>query len=245
LTRPPVETLLVFAALAIGFALPVTLLGIWPRWIRLLPAPGPWMERLRNALAFPLYATAAWLLWVLSQQVDAGGLAVALSGTVLLAFGLWWLGQPLRRHGLRNAVGGALIVASLALLVVGGQNRQAVQTTRDAAVWSPERVSMLQRDGQAVLVNFTAAWCITCKVNEQVALSTDAVQQALEQNQVAYLKADWTRRDATITEELRRHGRSGVPLYLLYPAGQGAPKILPQVLTEGLVLQALSDIRKS
>ncbi len=122
LTRPPLETLLVFAALGIGFALPVTLLGIWPRWVSLLPAPGPWMERLRNALAFPLYATAAWLLWVLSQQVGPSGLAGALAGSVLLAFGLWWLGQPLRRRGLRNALGGTLVVASLALMVAAGRN---------------------------------------------------------------------------------------------------------------------------
>jgi thiol:disulfide interchange protein DsbD len=250
LTRPPFETLLVFAALGIGFALPVTLLAIWPRWVRLLPGPGAWMERLRNALAFPLYATAAWLLWVLSQQVDSGGLAVALSGSLLLAFGLWWLGQPMQRRTLRNAVGGLLVVASLALLVAGGQSTATPSTTTATtsvatATWSPTRVTELQQDGRAVLVNFTAAWCITCKVNEQVALTTDAVRQALDERRIAYLKADWTRRDPAITEELRRHGRSGVPLYLLYPAGQGDPEVLPQLLTEGLVLQALSDIPKS
>jgi len=110
--------------------------------------------------------------------------------------------------------------------------------------WSRERVSELQREGRAVLVNFTAAWCITCKVNEKVALSTDAVRQALDDRGIAYLKGDWTNRDSAISEELRRHGRGGVPLYLLYPPGQGSPEVLPQLLTEGLVLQALSRIEK-
>lgn len=243
LTRPPLETLLVFAALGAGFALPVTLLGIWPHWVKLLPAPGPWMERLRNALAFPLYATAAWLLWVLSQQVGPSGLAGALAGSVLLAFGLWWLGQPLRRRGLRNALGGALVVASLALLIDAGHNTPPTPSTTPAAeTWSRERVSALQQDERAILVNFTAAWCITCKVNERVALATDAVRQALDERGVAYLKGDWTRRDPAITRELQRYGRSGVPLYLLYPAGRGEPEVLPQLLTEGLVLQALSRI---
>ena len=245
LTRPPLETLLVFTALGVGFALPVTLLGIWPRWVGLLPAPGPWMARLRHALAFPLYATAAWLLWVLSQQVGPSGLASALAGSVLLAFGLWWFAQPLRRRGLRNALGGTLILASLALMVAAGHNTSTLSAVPAAETWSRERVSALQQDDRAVLVNFTAAWCITCKVNEQIALSTDAVRQALDENGVAYLRADWTRRDPAITEELRRHGRSGVPLYLLYPAGQGPPEVLPQLLTEGLVLQALSRIDKT
>jgi thiol:disulfide interchange protein DsbD len=244
LTRPPLETLLVFAALGVGFALPVTLLGIWPRWVSLLPAPGPWMERLRNALAFPLYATAAWLLWVLSQQVGPSGLAGALAGSVLLAFGLWWLGQPLRRRGLRNVLGGTLVFASLALVVAAGHKTPTLTAAPVAEIWSRERVSALQRDGRAVLVNFTAAWCITCKVNEQVALTTDAVRQALDERGVAYLKGDWTRRDPAITQELSRYGRGGVPLYLLYPAGQGSPEVLPQLLTEGLVLQALSRIDK-
>jgi thiol:disulfide interchange protein DsbD len=114
-----------------------------------------------------------------------------------------------------------------------------------AETWSRERVNALQRDDRAVLVNFTAAWCITCKVNEQVALTTDAVRRALDERGIVYLKADWTRRDPVITEELRRYGRSGVPLYLLYPAGQGSPVVLPQILTEDLVLQALSRIDNS
>jgi len=244
LTRPPPETLLVFAALAVGFSLPMMLLGFWPRWVSLLPAPGPWMERLRNALAFPLYATAAWLLWVLSQQVGPSGLAGALTGALLLAFGLWWLGQPLRPRALRNVLAGALICASLALMVSAGAGAPARPEPFEHQSWSRERVSELQREGRAVLVNFTAAWCITCKVNEKVALSTDAVRQALDDRGIAYLKGDWTNRDSAISEELRRHGRGGVPLYLLYPPGQGSPEVLPQLLTEGLVLQALSRIEK-
>lgn len=246
LTRPPLETLLVFTALGIGLALPVTILGIWPRWLGLLPAPGPWMERLRNALAFPLYATAAWLLWVLSQQVNTGGLGMALAGAVSLAFGLWWSGQSLRRTGLRHALAGSLVLASLTLMWLAGRNTTelAMVASSQAQAWSRERVAALQQENRAVLVNFTAAWCITCKVNEQVALGTEAVRAALEQHDVAYLKGDWTRRDPTITRELQRHGRSGVPLYLLYPRGQGSPEVLPQLLTQGLVLDALSRIGK-
>jgi len=222
----------------------VTLLSIWPRWIGLLPAPRPWMERLRNALAFPLYATAAWLLWVLSQQVGPSELGIALAGSVLLAFGLWWLGQPLRRRAMRHLLAGALILASLALMVAAGHNTPTPSVANAAETWSRERVAALQQDNRAVLVNFTAAWCITCKVNERVALTTDAVHQALDEHGVAYLKGDWTRRDPAITRELLRFGRSGVPLYLLYPRGQGSPEILPQLLTEGLVLDALSRIDK-
>jgi thiol:disulfide interchange protein DsbD len=200
------------------------------------------MERLRNALAFPLYATAAWLLWVLSQQVAPQSLAGALAGGVLLAFGLWWLGQPLRRAGLKALIAGSLIAASLGLLTTTGSGGEPRPTMSSVEAWGPDRVSALQKDGRAVLVNFTAAWCITCKVNERVALDTEAVREALETDGVAYLKGDWTRRDPAITAELERHGRSGVPLYLLFPAGQGKPAVLPQILTEGLVLQALADI---
>ncbi|MGB5468717.1 MAG: thioredoxin family protein, partial [Sedimenticolaceae bacterium] len=242
LTRPAAESLLVFAALGLGFGLPVLMLSLWPRWLRRLPPPGAWMERLRNGLAFPMYGAAAWLLWVLSQQVASDTLAAALAGALLLSFALWWYGQPLRSQGSRRLIAATALLLSLALAALAGTQRAGDATTPVATTWSSERVAQLQREGRAVLVNFTAAWCITCKVNEQVALATDSVRNALAARGIAYLKADWTRRDAAITAELQRHGRSGVPLYLLYPPGDGAPRVLPQLLTEGLVLQAVSDI---
>jgi thiol:disulfide interchange protein DsbD len=242
MTRPGAESLLVFAALGLGFALPVLLLSLWPRWLRWLPAPGAWMERLRNGLAFPMYGAAAWLLWVLSQQVAADTLAAALAGGLLLSFGLWWYGQPLRSQRSRRVVAATALLSSLALAAVASTQRPGGANTPVAMTWSSDRVAQLRQEGRAVLVNFTAAWCITCKVNEQVALATDSVRNALAARDIAYLKADWTRRDAAITAELQRHGRSGVPLYLLYPPGDGAPQVLPQLLTEGLVLKAVSDI---
>ncbi len=242
ITRPPAEALLVFLALAIGFALPVLLLSIWPGWLKLLPAPGAWMERLRNGLAFPLYGAAAWLLWVLSQQVEAQTLAAVLTGAVLLSFTLWWYGQALhqRRGQLVVVLAGTSVAVGLAALAV--TDPQPQQPGPHAERWSVERVEQLRRQGRPLLVNFTAAWCITCKVNEQVALGTDSVRTALREQGIAYLKGDWTRRDAEITAELQRHGRSGVPLYLLYPPGDGQPAVLPQLLTEGLVLQAIDNI---
>ena len=242
ITRPAAEALLVFLALASGFALPMLVLSIWPRWLKLLPAPGAWMERLRNGLAFPMYGAAAWLLWVLSQQVGAQTLAAVLTGAVLLSFALWWYGQALlnRRRQLVVALAGASAAIGLAALATTDPPPQ--QPGPDAERWSVDRVEQLRRQGRPLLVNFTAAWCITCKLNEQVALGTDSVQTALHERGIAYLKGDWTRRDAAITAELQRHGRNGVPLYLLYPPGDGQPAVLPQLLTEGLVLQAIDDI---
>jgi thiol:disulfide interchange protein DsbD len=233
----------VFVALGAGFALPVLVLSIWPNWLRWLPPPGAWMERLRNALAFPMYAAAAWLLWVLSQQAGATVLGAALTGSVLLAFALWWLGQPStnRLRHLLVVFGFATAGIGTAVLLTALADPQE-GAIADAERWSEQRVRELQREGRAVLVNFTAAWCITCKVNEQVALSTDRVRDTLARRNIAYLKGDWTRRDAAITAALERHGRSGVPLYLLFPPVQGQPQILPQLLTEGLVLQAIENI---
>ena len=240
LTRPAVETLFVFTALAAGFAAPLMLLSAKPGWAKWLPKPGPWMERLRNALAFPLYATAAWLLWVLTQQVDATRLGAALAGTMLFAFGLWWLGQPLRKTGIRASLVIALLISSLGLVTYASRGQAPTETETNANAWSTEQIAALRADGRGILVNFTAAWCITCKVNERVALDTDAVRDALARLDMAYLKGDWTNRNAAITEELQRHGRSGVPLYLVYPAGPGEPEVLPQLLTEGMVLEALN-----
>ena len=244
LTRPALETLAVFGGLAIGFALPMVLLSTNPGWSRWLPKPGPWMERFRNALAFPLYATAAWLLWVLTQQIDATRLAAVLAGSVSFAFALWWLGQPIKRTRLRQSLVAVCLAISLAFVGYASRGESPIDgatgRTVSAGSWSAQKVAEHRAAGRAVLVNFTAAWCITCKVNERVALDSDAVRDALNTYDIAYLKGDWTNRDTAISVELQRHGRSGVPLYLLYPAGSGTPEVLPQILTEGLVLQAIA-----
>ncbi len=244
LTRPSWEALAVFMALAVGFALPMLLLSLFPAWLRLIPKPGPWMKRLQQLLAFPMYATAAWLVWVLSQQTDAHGFGMALAGLVAVALAAWLYGQWAPRGwrlGLLNT--GLACVLVLAVSPMAAQDGAAAADTRgEQASWSEERVRDLTAAGRPVFVNFTAAWCITCKVNEQVALSTAATQRLFEANAVAYLVADWTRRDPAITRQLERHGRSGVPLYLLYPPGNDGPRVLPQLLTEGIVADAVSQL---
>ena len=240
LTRPPLEALAVFLALGAGFALPVLSLSLWPAWTRWLPRPGPWTGRLQQVLAFPMYSAAAWLVWVVSQQATPRGLAAVLAGLVAVGLAAWLVGQ--RQAGWRGSAVAATVSGLIALALVPLAGDARLETPASATAWTPERVEALRREGRPVLVNFTAAWCITCQVNERVALATEAVVEARERKQVAYLKGDWTRRDARISRELERHGRSGVPLYLLYPAGPGAPRVLPPVLTEGTVLDALDAL---
>jgi thiol:disulfide interchange protein DsbD len=239
-TRPAPEAIAVFLALGAGFALPVVALSLWPAGVRRLPRPGAWMPRLQALLAFPMYGAAAWLVWVLAQQVGARGLAAALTGVLVLALATWLYGQW--RSGWRAAGPAAAGAGFLALALVAWVPEEPAAGPAADSAWSPARVEALRREGRPVLVNFTAAWCITCKVNEQVALATPAVRAALDRQRVAYLKGDWTRHDPAITRELARHGRNGVPLYLLYPRGGAAPEVLPQLLTEDLVLAALERL---
>ncbi|WP_144186884.1 protein-disulfide reductase DsbD family protein [Elioraea rosea] len=247
---PPAATLAVFAALGVGMALPYVILGAAPGLARFLPRPGAWMERLRQGLAFPMYAAAVWLVWVLAQQGGADAVLAVLAGAVLLGFGLWALGQAQGSAGRGRRIGqglaAAAVIGAVALLPrldaaspPAGAATASVSILPDAEPWSPERVAALRAEGRPVFVNMTAAWCITCKVNERVALTTDAVQLAFAERNVAVLVGDWTRGDAAITALLRQHQRDGVPLYLYYPAGGGAPAILPQILTEGIVLDAI------
>jgi thiol:disulfide interchange protein DsbD len=245
---PPAATLLVFAAMGVGMALPYALLGIFPGVARRLPRPGPWMERLRQFLAFPMYATAAWLVWVLSTQSGTDGVMFGLAGGVLVALAAWLLGQmQAAGHNARigaartaGALAGIALLAALALLPPLSASDAGAPSAVEAGVepWSAERVQALQAEGRPVFVNLTASWCISCKVNEQIIRST-AVQEAFATSKMAYLVGDWTRGDDAITALLRQHGREGVPLYLVYPAGGGAPAILPQILTEGIVLRSL------
>lgn len=257
LTQPWVVSLLVFQALGLGLALPFVVLSLWPALLRRLPRPGPWMERLKQLLAFPMYLSAAWLLWVLGRQTGVDGIAAAMVGLVLIAFAAWLWGvarQSESHRGWRWAGVGLAAVALIgalgltAPLSLAGHaaSGSAGQTASDADVaWEPyslDRLRQLRDQGRPVFVNMTASWCITCLVNEQVALSSSTVLGGMDAAGIVYLKGDWTNRDPAITALLESFGRSGVPFYVFYPAGSGSdpePRILPQILTESIVLEAL------
>jgi thiol:disulfide interchange protein len=245
LAMPAAATLAVFAALGLGLAAPQLLLGLFPGVARLMPRPGPWMERLRGALAFPMYGAAAWLAWVLSQQAGPEGLALLLAGAVLLGFAAWALGQAQREAGggwkVARPAALAALLGAVALLpaLAAAPAPAAAPAGTETEAWSAARVAALQAEGRPVFVNLTAAWCITCQANERLVLRSDAVRAAFAAKNVVGLKGDWTRGDAAIGALLRQHGREGVPLYLLYPPGGGPPALLPELLTEGVVLRAL------
>ncbi len=252
LTQPWGVALAVMFALGVGLALPYVLLTLIPGLARLLPKPGVWMERLKQILAFPLYASAVWLVWVLALQAGPAAVAAALSGMLLIGFSVWlWratadagttVWRVAGRVGSLAAVGTALAlivtVQSSGSGVAAPTEPEEVSADERSETFSPERLEALRRDGRAVFVNMTAAWCITCKVNEQVALRTEGVEDAFEDTEVVYLLGDWTNRDPAITRYLQSYGRSGVPLYVLYPVGGGAGKILPQILTEQTLVDA-------
>ncbi|MFO7640050.1 MAG: protein-disulfide reductase DsbD family protein [Candidatus Competibacteraceae bacterium] len=252
LTQPWLVSLTVFLALGLGLALPYLLLSFSPALLRFLPRPGPWLERGKQLLAFPLYATAAWLVWVLSQQAGPDGVAAALAGMILIAFAIW-LAQAVRAAGrgwrLTGCAGAALaLVLALGLTRLPAtepESSYVASQASSAVAWepfSPARLAELQAAGRPVFVNFTAAWCITCLVNERVALSSARVALELVDREVVALKADWTHRDPVITAALADFGRGGVPLYLLYAPQATEPVILPQILTEALVLQNLQTL---
>ncbi|UPY38116.1 protein-disulfide reductase DsbD domain-containing protein [Sediminicoccus sp. KRV36] len=243
LVLPPSATLAIFGAMGLGLAAPYAMLGLFPGAGRFLPRPGVWMERFRQFLAFPMYGAAAWLVWVLAQQAGPDGVLTVLVGAVLIALAAWaWgvaqhSGRTPRRLG--EALALAAVLAALALLPLLGSAPPASAAPGQGEAWSATRLAELRAEGRPVFVNLTAAWCISCKVNERVAIGTEATQRAFGAAGIVQLTGDWTRGDPAITALLREHGRDGVPLYLLYPAGGGAPAILPQILTEGMLLQAL------
>lgn len=237
LTQPAIVALGIFGTLGLGLALPFLLLCLIPGLAARLPRPGAWMDRLKQVLAFPLYLSAVWLLWVYGEQLGALAMARLAGGAVFLAFALWLLGLSGSLRWLRAAaVVLSLGVVGYALHAGASQDAApAAVASGDHEPWSETRLAELRASGQPVLVNMTAAWCITCLANERVALSTDAVRGRMKQLGMAYLKGDWTRRDDAITRYLAQYGRSGVPLYVYYPAN-GDPRVLPQLLTPETVL---------
>ena len=242
---PPV-TILVFLTMGLGLAAPYVLLAVVPGTARCLPRPGRWMEVLKQGLAFPMYGAAVWLLWVVSQEAGSAGVLTTAAGCVLLGFAGWLLGlaqaastRSSRRFSQSLAVASVLCALGLLVGVAIAPPAPIVAAASGAESFSAENLASLRAEGRPVFVNMTAAWCVTCLVNERVALRTDAVRDAFEANHVAYLKGDWTRQDPAITAFLRQRGRDGVPLYLYYAPGAAEPVELPQILTEATVLAAL------
>ncbi len=249
LTQSPIASIAVFEGLAIGLALPYLAIAFVPAFARALPRPGMWMERVKQILAFGLYGAAAWMVWVVSQQVAADGLALVFASLVVVAFAGWAYGvAPTAKHTPRWMVTAAiallLAVGTIAGIEANAPSAARAESGAHIEPYSPERLAALRASGKPVLVNFTAAWCITCLVNERVALSKPEVQEAFRTSGVTFLKGDWTNRDASITAALRDLGRDGVPVYALYPANSG-PQLLPQILTPGLVIEALKGVQVS
>ncbi|MCS6782498.1 MAG: protein-disulfide reductase DsbD family protein [Gloeomargarita sp. SKYBB_i_bin120] len=251
LTLPPVAALSVFTGLGAGFALPYVLLCFVPAWRRWLPRPGNWMHTLQQLLAFPLYAAAAWLLWVLTLQTGTDGLAVGLTGLLLLGLAAWFYGRgqsQTRWH--RWGRFGALVLVAFCLTLPGWLPSATPVATPTQTVapseplwepFTPARLEELRRQGQPVFVNCTAAWCVSCQVNERLVFGQPEVQQAFRQRGVRMLKADWTRRNPEITQLLQQFGRSGVPLYVLYPGKNQAPVVWPSRLNAAQVKALLSS----
>ena len=245
LTQGALSALAVFVALGLGFALPFLLLGIWPRALAFIPKPGPWMLTFKQFLAFPMYAAAVWLVWVLAQEAGPRGVVLVLGGAIALALAAW-LWSVTRNLGARGRGLGAL--AALLVLAAGlygvsllrdASAAPVAQSAKAGEAYTAAKLANLRAANRPVFVDATAAWCITCLVNEDAVLSRDSVKSAFAGKNVAYLVADWTNRNSEITALLKDNGRSGVPLYLYYAPGTKAPVILPQILTESGVLGAI------
>ena len=254
LTQSPAASLLVFAALGAGLAAPFVAVCFAPPLLALMPKPGAWMDVLRKALAFPMYGAAAWLVWVFAAQVGDVGLAAMLAAAVCASLAAWLFGLSQkdgpapRRLGLRLA--SILVLVAAGALVWGAhpaprmQGAPAPVAGLQSVPYSPARLAELRSQGKAVFVDFTADWCVTCKVNERIALSTPGVAAAFARTGAVFMVADWTNRDADIARALAEHGRAGVPLYLVYGKDGGAPKVLPQLLTPGTVVRAVESASK-
>ncbi|MEN9630653.1 MAG: hypothetical protein RJA10_3881, partial [Pseudomonadota bacterium] len=248
-TLPAAQALLVFAALGLGMALPYLAASAWPALARALPRPGPWMAHFKSLMAFPMFATVVWLVWVLGQQAGIDGAAALLGALVALAFVAWALGSPTLGGRARAGFGTAsvlLLAAALVWAVPALKTVEAAPATvegGDWQPWSPEKVAELTREGRPVFVDFTAAWCVTCQYNKRTTLSHAEVKADLKARKVTLLRADWTKRDPRISAELARLGRSGVPVYALYAPGAAGPRLLSEILTVAEVKDALATLR--
>jgi len=254
LSQPAAASLLIFTFLGLGMAAPYVVLSASPALLRFVPKPGRWMETLKQVMGFLLLATVIWLAWVLGVQAGSNAVAALLGALLVLGIGGWVLGRwgglavsPSRRRAI-NLVAMVLILGGITLGLAGvktlGSTPSAATVSDGAIAWEPftnDRLDSARREGRPVFIDFTAAWCLSCQVNERVAFSSSDVQRRFSDLGIQALKADWTSRSEEITQALAGYGRNSVPLYVLYGAGN-KPTILPEILTPGIVLKALNEI---
>ena len=237
LIQPDLYSYLIFLSLAVGFALPYFLIALFPSLISLLPKPGKWMETLKQLFGFMMFGAAIWLLWVLANQVDANSLLLVLVGWFLAAFIIWLSIIKFKYN---------LIIVLLVIFGWGYElskwefKSQSVVEDKNAITWSIEKESELQKNGKSYFINFTAAWCITCKVNEGVAF-TDKIFNEFDKNNVTYLKADWTNRNPQIAAQIEKYNRSGIPLYIFWNEKLDEPMVLNEILTEGYLMEVINE----
>jgi thiol:disulfide interchange protein DsbD len=245
-------TFSVFTLLALGLATPYVLLTIQPAWTRLLPRPGAWMEYLKQAVSIPIFLAVIWMVWVFGHVVGGDGVAVLLAGMLVTAIAGWVLGHwPAKWTS--TVIAALLLIVAVALPGIAASQFRASATTNNEVsgnnlAWqpfSPQKLATCRTQGKSVFVDFSAAWCLSCQVNERVVLDHPDVEEAFRKNGVVMMRADWTNHDDSITEALRQLGRSGVPTYALYSGGPDtAPVLLPEVLTQGIVVDALNGLTK-
>jgi thiol:disulfide interchange protein DsbD len=254
ITMPAMTALLIFAVLGFGMAVPYIILSSFPAVMKKLPKPGAWMETFKQFMAFPLFATAIWLAWVFGQQVGIDGLTNLLIGLLLMSMGIWILNRwkATQISNVSRIVSRAFVVILIAggFFISASSNAQQTETSGSQTdqygiewqAYSENRLNQHLAENRNVFIDFTAAWCITCKANERVVFSSDDVIEKFRDLDFVMMKADWTNRNPEITRALESFGRNGVPLYVIYNEELEEPMILPELLTPGIMMNALNEL---
>ena len=244
LVQPSGTTLPVFTSLGFGFAAPYMLLSANPKLISLMPRPGKWMETLKEFFAFPMFATALWLIWVFSIQSNIDGL-ISLLVCLLLAGLLIWVFKSFKNSIflilVTIVISGSIFTQLVSINNISNSSPEVSTNTNKIGQWYLVIEDEMQTKKQAYLINFTAAWCITCQANDKIALSRPLVKEYIIENNINYIVADWTNKDGDILKSLNFYNRSGVPLYVYWKPGMLKPDILPAILTESLLLEKLDN----